>query len=130
MKAYSGFKSEAPATSFPQLPAGAYVGVIKDVRLEGAEPDQTLVLCLEVMEGEHAGYYTKRYQHDVNSNSDYTPRYKGVLRLRVPNPDNTKHNPCLIYHLVLPDKIRYNDFAGVPCEASPYCRNDFLYDSF
>lgn len=90
MKAYSGFKSEAPATSFPQLPAGAYVGVIKDVRLEGAEPDQTLVLRLEVTEGEHANYYTRRYQNDLETSRDYTPRYKGVLRLRVPNPDNPK----------------------------------------
>ncbi|MBR2822920.1 MAG: hypothetical protein IKE24_04465 [Clostridia bacterium] len=88
MKAYSGFKSEAPAASLPPLPAGAYVGVIKDVRLEGDEPDQTLVLRLEVTEGEHAGYYTKRYQNDVQSSRDYTPRYKGVFRLRVPNPDN------------------------------------------
>ena len=92
MKAFEGFKPEAPRTSFPMLPAGAYAGVIRDVRIDGNEPDQSLVFCLEVTEGEYAGYYTKRYQHDAErakSGGDFAAKYKGVYRLRIPNSANT-----------------------------------------
>ena len=91
MKAFEGFRSEAPRTSYPMLPAGAYVGVIRDIRIDGNEPDQSLVFCLEITEGEYAGYYTKRYQHDAErakSGGDFAAKYKGVYRLRIPNPAN------------------------------------------
>ena len=51
MKAYEGFKSEKSGNSFPMLPVGAYVCEIKNVKLDGAEPDQQLVLRLEIIEG-------------------------------------------------------------------------------
>ena len=92
MKAFEGFKSEAPRTSFPMLPAGAYAGVIRDIRIDGSEPDQNLVLCLEVTEGEWAGYYMNRYKHDAErakSGGEYAAKYKGSFRLRIPNPANT-----------------------------------------
>ena len=79
MKAFEGFKSEAPRMSFPMLPAGAYAGVIRDIRIDGNEPNQSLVFCLEVTEGEYAGYYAKRYQHDAErarANGDFTAKYK------------------------------------------------------
>ena len=91
MKSFDGFKSEAPAAAFPMLPAGAYVAAIKDVRLDGAEPDQSLMLRLEIIEGEWAGYYTRRFQHDAersSGNPSYDPKYKGVYRLRIPNAAN------------------------------------------
>ena len=93
MKAYSGFKSEPKAQSYPMLPAGAYVATIKDVRIDGTEPDQQLLIRVEITEGEYAGYYTKRYNNDLNGGSDYEVKYKGVYRLRIPNPDNphTQH---------------------------------------
>ena len=92
MKAFEGFKSEAPKMSFPMLPAGAYAGVIRDIRIDGSEPDQNLVLCLEVTEGEWAGYFMNRYQHDAErarSGGEFAAKYKGVYRLRIPNPANT-----------------------------------------
>lgn len=92
MKPFEGFKSEAPRMSYPQLPAGAYAGVIRDIRIDGNEPNQSLVFCLEVTEGEYAGYYAKRYQHDAErarASGDFTAKYKGVYRLRIPNPGNT-----------------------------------------
>lgn len=89
MKAYNGFKAEASsAAPFPMLPAGPYVGQIRAVKLDGAEPDQTLILRLEVSEGPEAGYFTKRYNHDKDAGGSFTPRYKGDLRLRVPNLEN------------------------------------------
>ena len=40
MKQFEGFKSEAPAKKFPTLPAGTYVAAIKNVKIDGQEPDQ------------------------------------------------------------------------------------------
>lgn len=93
MKQYNGFKSEAPATGYAMLPAGAYVCGIKNVKIDGAEPDQQLVLRLEIIEGEYAGYYTKRYEHDSQNagyNQKYAAKYKGDYRLQVPDERNMK----------------------------------------
>ena len=92
MKAFEGFKSEkSGAVSFGQLPTGAYVGKITSVKVEGQEPDQTLAIAVDVTEGEHAGYFSQRLKHDQeNSAGKYEVKYKGVYRLRIPNPENTK----------------------------------------
>ena len=91
MKAFNGYKAEAKSKGYSQLPAGPYVAKIMAVKLEGFEPDQTLILRLDVAEGDNAGYYAKRYQHDSeNKNARFPAKYKGDFRLRVPNPDNKK----------------------------------------
>jgi len=91
MKPIEGFKSEAPTTAYPMLPKGLYKAGIKAVKIDGAEPDQRLVIRLEIIEGEYAGYYTKRYQNDSqNSSGRYDVRYKGDFSLRIPNQANPK----------------------------------------
>ena len=92
MKAFEGFKSEkSGAVSFGQLPTGAYVGKITSVKVEGQEPDQTLAIAVDVTEGEHAGYFSRRLKHDQeNSSGKYEVKYKGVYRLRIPNAANTR----------------------------------------
>lgn len=92
MKAFDGFKSEKSNTGagFGQLPAGAYVGKITSVKIEGAEPDQTLAIAVDVTEGEHAGYFSRRLKHDQEMGGQFEVRYKGVYRLRIPNPANTR----------------------------------------
>ena len=93
MKAYEGFKSEASGSAYPMLPVGAYVCEIKNVKIDGKEPDQKLILRLDIVEGEHTGYYTKRYEHDAGRNAQnhmYVTKYKGDFTLNIPNPDNTK----------------------------------------
>ena len=95
MKQYEGFKSEASGKKYPMLPAGTYVAGIKNVKIDGQEPDQQLVLRLDIIEGEYAGYYTKRYENDSQSagyDQQYQAKYKGDLRIQVPNPDNTKRS--------------------------------------
>lgn len=96
MKAFNGFKSEAAGSgSYPMLPAGTYVAAIKNVKIDGTEPDQQLVLRLDIIEGEAAGYYTKRYEHDSkNSTSDYKypVKYKGDYRIQIPNEKNSKRS--------------------------------------
>ena len=93
MKQYEGFKSEASGKKYPMLPAGTYVAGIKNVKIDGDEPDQQLVLRLDIIEGEYSGYYTKRYENDSQGagyDQQYQAKYKGDLRIQVPNPDNTK----------------------------------------
>ena len=91
MKAFDGFKSEANGGKTAMLPAGPYVAKIINVKIDGDEPDQSLILRLDIAEGEYAGYYTSRYKADEErKNSQYPPKYKGDLRIRIPNPDNKK----------------------------------------
>lgn len=87
----NGFKSEAPRKGFPMLPKGAYVAGITNVKIEGTEPDQRIVLRMDIIEGEHAGYFTKRYQHESgNGSGEYEVKYKGDYRIQIPNPRNAK----------------------------------------
>ena len=93
MKQFDGFKSEASGKKFPMLPAGTYVAAIKNVKVDGQEPDQQLILRLDIIEGEWAGYYTKRYENDSQSTGfqqSFKASYKGDLRIQIPNPDNGK----------------------------------------
>ena len=93
MKAFEGFKSEPRQEKYPQLPSGPYVAGIKNVKVDGTEPDQQLVLRMDIIEGEYAGYYSKRYQHDSQNagfHQQYQANYKGDLRIQVPNSANGK----------------------------------------
>ena len=89
MKAFNGFKAEANTKKTGPLPAGAYVAKIKGVKIEGNEPDQQLVLRVDVCEGPYTDYFLNRYKRE-KENSRYEPRYKGDYKLRIPNEDNTK----------------------------------------
>lgn len=91
MKPIPGFKSELSGKKYEQLPPGPYVASIKAAKVDGHEPDETLILRLDVAEGPYEGYYTKRYINDTKrENSQYPAKYKGDFRLRVPNPENKK----------------------------------------
>ena len=76
------------------LPAGPYVAVIRAVKLDGQEPNKALILRVDVSEGEHAGYFQKRYDNDKErSKGNYEVRYKGDFKLWVPvNDDESKQN--------------------------------------
>ena len=93
MKQFDGFKSEAPTTKMPILPAGTYVAGIKNVKIDGKEPDQQLVLRLDIIEGEWSGYYTKRYERDSQNTGfqqKYQARYKGDFRIQIPDSNNSR----------------------------------------
>lgn len=92
MKQFEGFKSEASGSSYPMLPVGAYVCEIKNVKIDGTEPDQQLILRLDIVEGEHTGYYTARYNHDAGfaKQNNYHTKFKGDFKVQIPNSENTK----------------------------------------
>ena len=90
MAKINGFKSEAPSSAYPMLPAGAYVCGIKNVKIDGTEPDRQIVLRLDIIEGEYAAYYTKRYEHDSQGGGKYEAKYKGDFRIQIPDENNAK----------------------------------------
>ena len=90
MAKINGFKSEAPKKKFPMLPEGAYVAGIKNVKISGKEPDQQIILRLDIIEGEWAGYYTKRYNNDKENADKYDATYKGDFRIQIPDSRNEK----------------------------------------
>ena len=92
MKPYEGYKSEAAQSgAYPMLPAGTYVAGIRNVKIDGTEPDQQLVLRLDIIEGEYAGYYTKRYQQESrDTNRRFPAKYKGDYRIQIPSAGNTR----------------------------------------
>jgi len=104
MKAFEGFRSEAAGAKMEQLAPGGYVARIAGVRITGEEPDQTLVLRVDVAEGPQTGYFTKRYRLDSDAAGNrYAVRYKGDYHLRIPNPDNKRAK------YPESDKKRFND---------------------
>ena len=90
MAKIKGFKSEAPAKGFPMLPKGAYVAGIKNVKIDGEAPDQQIVFRVDIIEGEQAGYFTKRYNHDKENAQQYDAKYKGDYKVQIPNANNSK----------------------------------------
>ena len=85
---YSGMKAEESGKKNNQLPAGAYVVQVLDAQVEGKEPDQRLAVVFEIAEGPYKGWYMAKYKAQKERGSNYEIKYKGVLRLRIPNPDN------------------------------------------
>ena len=88
---YQGMKAEeSSGKRNNQLPVGAYVCQVLDAKIEGTEPDQRLAVVFEIYEGEYKGWYMQKYKAQKERGSNYEIKYKGVLRLRIPNPDNKK----------------------------------------
>ena len=89
----NGYAPEKRQEKYPQLPVGAYVCAIKNVKVDGAEPDQQIVLRLDIVEGEWAAYYTNRYNHDSKNagfSQNYEAKYKGDFRMQIPDERNPK----------------------------------------
>ena len=90
MKPIEGFKAEAPAASYPMLPKGLYVAKINNVKIDGDEPDQRLVLRVDITEAEHTGYYVKRFNSDKERGGQYEAKYKGDFSIQIPNQNNPR----------------------------------------
>ena len=102
---YSGMKAEESNGFVKHLPAGPYVARIKAAKVDGQEPDQTLIIRLDVCEGPHADYFMNRYKADderYRRGGQYEPKYKGDYRLRIPN----KNNPNSQYPMAAASNMR------------------------
>lgn len=86
---FEGMKAEEnQSNSMRYLPAGLYVVQVLDARIEGNAPDQKLGVLFEIFEGEYRGWFMKKYKAQKERGSSYEIKYKGVIRIRIPNPEN------------------------------------------
>lgn len=86
---FEGMKAEENGKQVVRhLPAGPYVCQTLDARIEGEAPDQRLAVLFEVYEGEYKGWFMNRYKAQKEQGSNYEVKYKGILRLRIPNREN------------------------------------------
>lgn len=91
MKPFSGYESKNNITgSFPALPAGCYIAQILGVKVENGQYGDTMLMQVDITEGEHTGYYRKQYESQQGSS--FGQRYKGVFRLRIPADDGTERD--------------------------------------
>lgn len=80
------------SSSFAPLPAGGYVCKILAVGVDKTNGGKQFVkLRIDVAEGEHAGFFQKRYQADASS--QYGQKWKGVYKIWLPtfSGDNDKY---------------------------------------
>jgi hypothetical protein len=89
---YSGMKAEESGNGgSKQLPAGAYVAKVLGARIIGLEPDQQLEVMLDIVwPEEYKDFYMDKFTAQKQRGSNYEVKYKGIRRLRIPNPDNKK----------------------------------------
>ena len=88
---YEGMKAEESGNKGNrQLPAGAYVAKVMGARVIGDKPDQQLEIMFDIAEGLYANFYMNKYTAAKEHGSNYEIKYKGLMRLRIPNPDNKK----------------------------------------
>ena len=85
---YNGMKSEASSGNVGQLPAGPYVAKVLKIEVWGDAPDQQLVLKVDVDEGPFKDFFMNKFKAQSSKNMQYEVKFKGVYKLRIPNPDN------------------------------------------
>ena len=93
IKRFGNYKADYQAGgSFEPLAPGAYVCQILGAKAEDTQWGQRLTFQVDVIEGEAAGYYQKRYA--AGATSSYPTTYKGVFRLNIPTGDGTEQDAC------------------------------------
>lgn len=94
MISYEGMKSEASGQGYAMLPEGPYIAKITAVKIDGAAPNQSLVIRTEITEGDYKDYFTKRFQAEsAQEGRTFPPKYKGDFRLRIPHPQSSSQWP-------------------------------------
>lgn len=72
-----------------RLPAGNYICKVMGVDYQnatGKATNDTIVISLDIEEGDFKGFYTDQYK----SSTDENKKWKGNYRLKVPNDDGTE----------------------------------------
>lgn len=90
MKPFSGYEAKNTVVSSEMLPAGCYVVSIIGAKEESGQYGSRLIMQVEIIEGEFAGFFRKQF--DAQANSSFGQKYKGVYRLRVPADDGSEQD--------------------------------------
>lgn len=89
MRAFSGFEAKKASGAREILPAGAYVCEIKSARVEEYSGGfSSLVLAIEVVEGQYAGFWKRDY--DGNDRDDR--KWRGTYRVSIPKDDGSEQD--------------------------------------
>lgn len=116
IKRFGNYKAEYQAGgSFEPLAPGAYVCTILGAKVEETQYGQKLVFQVDVIEGEAAGYFQKRFQ--AGAGGQYENKYKGVFRINVPTGDGSEQDGWSIN--------RFNSTMGAIEMSNPGFHFDF-----
>ena len=85
MKAFAGFKAEAPARK-EQLPAGGYIAKIMDAKEIGYDWGIVLLISFDIAEGEYKDFFAKDYRNQQQEDK----KWRGTFRLRIPKDDGSE----------------------------------------
>jgi hypothetical protein len=64
------------------------VAQVLDAQVEGDAPDQRLAVVMDIYEGPYKDFYMNKFKAQKERGSNYKITFKGVLRIRIPNPEN------------------------------------------
>ena len=112
MITYNGMKAEEKNGN-RQLPPGAYVVQVIDVRITGNAPDQRLEFMFDICEGDYKGFWMNKYNAQKERGSNYKITFKGRLSLRIPNDDNKRSQ------YPESDKRNFNDMIAKFLNSNP-----------
>ena len=111
MKAFNGFKAEKAAGSREILPAGGYVCEIKTAKVEEYHSSKgdfsSLVLAIDVAEGQFAGFFKKDYEQNTNEDKKWRGRYA----ISIPRDDGSEQDSWT--------KRTFNNFIWAVQESNP-----------
>ena len=90
MKQFSGFEAKQSVNGRAILPAGGYVCDIKSAKVEEYQDGKfsSLVLAIDVSEGEHAGFFKRDYE----SNDREDKRWRGRYAISIPKDDGSEQD--------------------------------------
>lgn len=92
MKPFNGFEAKKSSSGREILPAGGYFCEIKSAKIDEYSNSNGsysfLVLAIEVIEGEYAGFWKKDF--DNNTNDDR--KWRGTYRISIPKDDNSEQD--------------------------------------
>lgn len=87
MQKFKGYEAKKSGSAKETLPAGGYVCQIQGARVEQYNNGfSSLVLAIDVVEGEYAGIWKKDF--DNNPNED--KKWRGTFRISIPKDDGTE----------------------------------------
>lgn len=80
MKLFKGYSAER-SYGEERIPAGNYIGEIKNAKVEQTQYGDFLVIAFDITEGEFAGYFQEKYDRATGDSK----KWRGTCRVRIPD---------------------------------------------
>lgn len=87
MKAFAGFKAEAPVRR-EHLPAGGYIAKIMDAKEISYEWGNVLLISFDIAEGEYKNFFANDYRNQQQEDK----KWRGTFRIRIPKDDGSEQD--------------------------------------